>query len=183
MSVIEAPPEKKSLLETWAANERMRHVPPVAWILQKLDVDLRRRIDLLFAPITGLSPDDPRRGAIEPVLRSLCHALDRVAEVARQGRGGGNGHAPQELIARIHWALEQAVACVRGVDGELVGRRYPLQTFERSKAEPLYAALLLVIDAVDRLTSIVRTIDPRIDERLYELLVNCERPLDPRPMA
>jgi hypothetical protein len=183
MSVIEAPPEKKSLQESWAANERMRHVPPVAWILQKVDVDLRRRIDLLLAPISSLPADDAHRPALEPVLRSLCRGFDRLAEVARQGRGGGNGHAPQELIARIHWALEQAVACVRGIDAELLGRRYPLQTFERSKAEPLYAALLLVIDAVDRLTSIVRTLDPRIDERLYEPLVTLERPLDPRPMA
>src|ERR1700737_75153 len=167
MSVIEAPPEKKSLLEIWAANERMRHVPPVGWILQKLDGDLRRRIDLLLAPISGLPADDPRRAAVEPVLRSLCRGLERLAEVARQGRGGGNGHPPQELIARIHWALEQAVTYVRGVDADLVGRRFPVQTFERSKAEPLYAALLLVIDAVDRLTSLVRTIDPRVDERLY----------------
>ncbi|MGZ7041979.1 MAG: hypothetical protein ACXVH7_09335, partial [Thermoanaerobaculia bacterium] len=168
---------------SWAANERMRHVPPVGWMLQKFDVDLRRRVDLLLAPITALPPDDSHRAAIEAVLRSLCRALDRVAEVARQGRGGGNGHPPQELIARLHWALEQAVNCLRGVDAELVGRRYPLQTFERSKAEPLYAALLLVIDALDRLTSIVRLLDARIDERLYETLVNLERPLDSRPMA
>src|SRR6185369_17822565 len=98
MSVIEAPPEKKPLMESWAANERMRHIPPAGWMLQKLDVDLRRRIDLLLVPITALSQDDPRRAASEPLLRSLCHALDRVAEVARQGRGGSNGHGPQELI-------------------------------------------------------------------------------------
>ena len=170
-------------MESWSTNDRMRHVPPVGWILQKLDVDLRRRIDLLLAPITGLSADDLHRGAIEPVLRSLCRALERVAEIARQGRGGGTAHALQELIARLHWALEQAVSCLRGVDADLFGRRFPVQTFERSKAEPLYAALLLVIDAVDRLTSAVRVLDPRIDERVYEPLVTLERPLDPRPMA
>jgi hypothetical protein len=184
MSVIEAPPEKKTLLESWATNERMRHVPPVAWLVQKLDGDLRRRIGLLLAPLSSLAPDDSHRPAVDAALRAQSRALERVAEGARQGRGGGgNGHGPQDPASRVQWALEQAVASLRSVDGEVVGRRYPVQTFERSKAEPLYGALLTVIDSLDRLTALVRDLDPLIDERLYEPLVNLQQPLDPRPMA
>jgi hypothetical protein len=183
MSVIDAPPEHKSLLETWSTNERMRHVPPVAWIEQKLDGDLRRRIGLLLGPGAGLSSDDPRRAAVDATLRSLCRALERTAEVARQGRSPANGHAPAELVARVHWALDQAVSCVKGLDADLVGRRFPVQTFERSKAEPLYAALLVVIVSMERLTPIVRQMEPRIDERLLEHLVTLQQPLDSRPMA
>jgi len=181
MSVIEAPTEKKSLLESWSTNERMRHVPAVSWMLQKLDGDLRRRIGLLLGPAFGLPSDDPRFGQVDTALRSLCRALDRLSEVARQGRGGGNGS--QDLRSKMDAALEMAVSSLRGVDAELVGRRYPVQTFERSKAEPLYAALLMVIESLDRLTTLVRGIEPRIDERIYEPLVTLQQPLDPRPMA
>lgn len=184
MSVIEAPPEKKPLLESWSTNERMRHIPTTGWMLQKVDGDLRRRITLLLAPIATIAADDPRRAPIDAALRSLSRALERLAEVAKQGRaGGGGGHAPQEGAPRIQFDLEQAVSCLRNADPDLIGRRYPVQTFERSKAEPLYGAVLMTIFALDQLTSLVRAIDPRIDERLYEPLVTLQQPLDPRPLA
>ena len=184
MSVIEAPPEKKSFLETWSGNDRMRHVPAVVSMLQKVDGDLRRRLALLLAPLATVSADDQRRAAIDVALRAVCRGLERISEVARQGRpGGGNGHGPQDLPSKIQSALEQAVACLRSVDADLVGRRYPVQTFERSKAEPLYAALLMTIDALDRLTNVARAIDPTVDERLYEGLVTLQQPLDSRPLA
>jgi hypothetical protein len=183
MSVIEAAPETKSLLETWSSNERMRHIPTTTWMLQKLDGDLRRRIALLLAPLATIPADDPRRAGIDNILRSLCRGIERIAEVAKQGRSGSNGHAPQDLPSKIQWDLENAVSCLRSADADLVGRRYPVQTFERSKAEPLYGALLVTIEAMERLTEVVRKIDPRIDERVYETLVTLERPLDPRPIA
>jgi hypothetical protein len=183
MSVIEAAPEAKSLLETWSSNERMRHVPTTTWMLQKVDGDLRRRIALLLAPLAAIPADDTRRPEIDHALKTLCRGLERVAEVAKYGRGGNSGHAPQDLPSKIQWDLENVVSCLRSADADLIGRRYPVQTFERSKAEPLYGALLITIDAMDRLTEIVRAIDRRIDERLYEQLVSLERPLDPRPLA
>ena len=183
MSVIEAAPETKSLLENWSSNERMRHVPTTTWMLQKVDGDLRRRIALLLAPIAGVPADDARRPGIDQALRALCRGLERVAEVAKHQRTGGNGHAPQDLAAKVQSNLENAVSCLRSADADLIGRRFPVQTFERSKAEPLYGALLITIDALDRLTETVRAIDPRIDERLYEPLVSLERPLDTRPIA
>ena len=182
MSVIEAPPEKKSLLETWSTNERMRHIPTTGWMLQKVDGELRRRISLLLAPIATVSADDQRRPAIDAALRALSRGLERIAEVAKPGRAG-NGHAPQDLAPRIQFDLEQAASCLRNADADLIGRRYPVQTFERSKAEPLYGAVLITLDALERLTTIVRTIEPRIDERLYEPLVTLQQPLDPRPLA
>jgi hypothetical protein len=184
MSVIEeAPPEKKSSLENWSSNERMRHVPATTAMLQKLDGELRRRIALLLAPVATIGVDDPRRAGIDMALRALCTGLERVAEVARQNRSGGNGHAPQEIVAKVQWDLENAVSCLRSADPDLVGRRYPVHTFERSKAEPLYGGLLRTIDAIERLTQVVRAIDPRIDERLYEPLVSLQHPMDSRPIA
>jgi len=124
-------------LETWADNERMRHVPSLAWIVEKLDSDLRHRIDALLPSL-----DDT-------TSRSLCRALDRLADLGRHTRT--NGHAPNDVAGRVTWALEHAVSNVRSIDANLFGRRFPMQTHERSKAEPLYAALLVVIELVKAL--------------------------------
>ena len=183
MSVIEVTTEKKSLLENWSSNERMRHVPATTWMLQRLDGELRRRIGLLLAPLSTVNGDDPRRAAVDAALRALCRGLERLADVARHRQGNANGHAPQDPASKVQWDLENAVGSLRSVDADLVGRRYPVQTFERSKSEPLYGGLLLTIAALERLTAVVRTIDPRIDERLYEPLVSLQQPLDSRRFA
>ncbi len=165
-------PVAKSLLETWGKNERMRHVPPVAWMVDKLEGDLRRRIERLCAPFAAFPAGDPRATAIDAELRALCRAIDRLADSARYSRAAN--HAPSELVARIQWGITHAVSCLNSLDANLFGRRYPFQTFERSKAEPLYAALLVVIDHVHRLTNIVRFVAPQIDEVLLEDLVRLE---------
>lgn len=128
-----------SHLETWADNERMRHVPTLPWIVEKLDVDLRHRIEAVAPSLDETS------------VRALCRALDRLADLGRHTRT--NGHAPNDLTARVTWALEHAVANLRSIDANLFGRRFPMQTHERSKAEPLYAALLVVIEQVKSLES------------------------------
>src|SRR5215212_40708 len=122
-------------LETWADNERMRHVPTLAWIIEKLDVDLRHRIEALTPSL------DETRG------RALC----RLADLGRHTRT--NGHAPNDLAARLTWAIDHAVANLRSIDANLFGRRFPMQTHERSKADPLYAALLVVVEQVKALES------------------------------
>ena len=177
-------PEKavpRTLLETWGKNERMRHIPSIEWIAQKVDGDLRRRIALLTAPYAALPPDDSRRAPLEAGFRSFCRAVERLSEIARHGRSAGQ--APVELAPRIDWTINAAVANLRSVDPTLFGRRYPFQTFERSKAEPLYTALLIVIDLTCRLTPAVRAIDPAIDEQLLSGLVHLVQPLPEQAIA
>lgn len=170
-------PATKSLQETWGKNERMRHVPPIGWMIDKLDVDLRRRIEKLGHSIAGRQPSE----AIEAELRALCRAIDRLADAAKFSRVGNQ--APAELIARITWAINHAVGCLGSIDANLFGRRYPFQTFERSKGETLYGAFLVVIDRVHRTTQAIRAVDPRIDERLCEGLVALQEPLREQAIA
>ena len=169
-----------SLLESWAQNERMRHVPGIAWLTQKLDGDVRSRIDKLWLPYADLPASDPRHPAIEHEFRALCKSLDRVADVARRTRGN---HPPNDLGGRIKWTLDHAVANLHLADVDTFGRRLPFQTFERSNAEPLWAALLGVIQHLTRLAEQIREIDPDIDERLYEGLVKLNEPLRREPIA
>jgi hypothetical protein len=173
--------EHPTLLESWPHNERMRHVPSAAWMMEKLDGDLRRKVEALLAVYASTPHEHPLHGQMERELRALCRWLDRVAEVARRARG--NHHPPNDLAHRISWAISHAVSNLSSVDAATFGHRYPFQTFERSNAEPLWAALLSVIEHVHRLVELARQLDPGIDERIYEGLVSLKTPLDPRPIA
>src|SRR5947209_16269837 len=88
----------RPLLETWGKNERMRHVPPVEWMIEKLDRDLRRRIDILCASAAPTSNE-----MIDSELRALCRAIDRLADAAKHSRAAN--HAPAELGARVDFAM------------------------------------------------------------------------------
>ena len=167
-------------LETWARNEPMRHVPSAEWMAWKLDQDLRRRIEILFSAFSHLTSDDARKTTIENEFRALCRAIDRLSDVARHTR---MSHPPHDLGDRIHWGLNQAVSSLNSLDPHLIGRRFPFQTAERSKAEPLYGALLVVIQHAGRVLTLVRAIDPGIDELLLDGLVKLETPLRTQPMA
>jgi hypothetical protein len=171
---------QRPLLETWGKNERMRHVPSAEWMLWKLDVDVRRRMEKLFAPFAALPNDDPHCGPLEAEWRALCRATDRFAETVRHSRPG---QGPQELGNRVFWSLSQAVSALHALDGNLFGRRYPFQTFERSKGETIYAALLVIVDHLGRITPLTRVVDPDIDARLYENLVHLEEPMREAAMA
>jgi hypothetical protein len=171
----------ESLHETWSQNEQMRHIPSASWIAQKLDGDIRARVEKLWVPYSDLPANDPRHAPLEAEFRALCRSLDRVNDVARRHRG--NGHPPNDLGSRLGWSISHAVTSVQASDPATFGRRLPFHTFERSNAEPLWAAMLAVIQHVHRLIELVREIDDGIDERIYEGLVQLREPLRREPIA
>lgn len=170
----------KPLLETWSGNERMRHVPPLDRIVHTLDVTLRRRVEELYSAFATLPPDHPRRAAIEEQLRCVCRAVDRLADAARHTRPNP---APTALGDRVHWAIQHAVSSLTSLDPNVFGRRYPMQTHERSKAETIVGCLVAVLCQVERLATLVREVDRGIDERLLAGLVVLNEPLRQQPMA
>jgi hypothetical protein len=170
------------LLEAWSENDRMRHVPRIAWILDKIEGDLRTKIEKLCLPYSDLPASDPRHIPMEAELRAFCRSMDRIADVAAR-RHRGNGHPPNDLRSRIDWSVSHAVASLTAADADLFGRRLPFQTFERSNAEPLWAAVLVAIQHVHRLIDLVRSIEPDIDERMYEGLVKLNEPMRREPIA
>lgn len=174
------PTPRPSLLEQWPQNDRMRHIPPLPWIIQKLDQDVRRRLEKLLVPYSDVPSADPRHAPLESELRAVCRALDRVADVARRGR---NGHGPNDLASKLRWSLDHAIQNLGSADPDTFGRRYPFQTFERSNAEPLWGAMLSVLQHLQNLVPLVREIEPEIDERMYEGLVNLIEPMRREPIA
>ena len=176
MTITEATekPTTKPLLEVWGKNEVMRHVPSLDWFVRKLDGDVRHRIEKLYVSIASMEQNDPRRPAVEDSARAVCRALDCLAEIARHTR---QGHPPNDLGDRLAWSVNHAVSCMSSLDAALFGRRCPFHTFERSKAEPVYGGLTAVLSHLRDLTNLVRTIDPDIDGRLLDGLVNLQTPL------
>src|SRR3954454_11680938 len=107
----------------------------------------------------------------------LAAAVGRLARsrgtCRRPGRPTTAGGTPAlrgltTCSAHIPWALNHAASCLKTVDAHTFGRRNPVQTHERSKAEPLYAALLVVLHDLDKITPVIREIDPAIDEQLLQ---------------
>jgi hypothetical protein len=168
-------------LEQWSENEVMRHIPTHAWMAQKLDHDLRRRIERLWLPYSDLAASDPHHATLEAEFRALCRSLERVAHVAARHRGGL--HAPNDLGSKIGWLISHAVQCLNSAEADTAGRRLPFHTGERSNAEPLWAAMLAVIQHAQKLVELVRPIDPEIDERMYDELVVLREPLRRDPIA
>jgi hypothetical protein len=165
-------------LETWGGNERMRHIPQVDWLRDRIDVRFRNRFETLWASYLALPSPDPRRAELEAAFRSLYRAIDRIAEAAKSRHG--NIHPPSELHARIAFALDHALAAINSLDPNLFGRRFPVQTHERSKGEGLYGAILMAGEHLERVTILTRAIDPGLDERLLKDLVKLTNPVDER---
>lgn len=179
--IPETSPVAKPALETWGKNERMRHVPAAEWIADKVDIDLRRRVDILCASFSALPAGEPHRAKAEAELNSVCRALERLADIAKHSRAGGSH--PSDVPSKMREALNHAVANLRGVDASLFGRRHPFHTFERSKSEPLYAGLLVVIYVTNRATAALREADRGLDERLLDGIVTLQEPLRTQPIA
>src|SRR5450755_2076433 len=98
--------EKRSTLpplETWAANERMRHVPTPEWMARKIETDLRRRVEILMPVFVSLPGAD---------LRALCRSLERLADAAKP-TARQNGH---DLPQRIDALLTVAATNVRSLE-------------------------------------------------------------------
>ena len=166
-----------SIHENWQKNEHMRHIPSIDWILWKLDVDLRHRIEILLAPLTRTAADHARRGEADAKIRTLCHALEKLTETAKPGVKGLS-HPPSDLSARVGWTTNHAVTALKGLDPTTFGRRIPFHHFEKSAAEPVYAGLLSVIAHVEQLAEVVRTIDSGVDELLCVGLVTLAHPVN-----
>src|SRR6266568_4899360 len=95
-------PATKPLFEVWGRNEVMRHVPSLEWLVWKLDEDLRRRIEKLYASVAALPHDDPRRPPLDDHVRALCRAIDRLADTARHMR---TSQPPNDLGDRLSWSI------------------------------------------------------------------------------
>lgn len=166
--------------------EPMRHVPPLEYLIHKLDSDYRERADKLYWAVyeSGREIDPGALIDVENGFRSLCAALEKVSRTARNGRG--NGQAPEALRARLdhHWSA--ASKALASLDPRRFTYRAPCNQFDRSSGEALFGCLTMVGDAIRRLVPIVAAVNPDVYEMLLEKLVVQQHPVNEetlRPIA
>jgi hypothetical protein len=154
--------------EQFSQTEEMRHVPPVSWLIDKLDHDVRSRIETLYTSCfeSGRSLDSPTISELETRFRQIYRWLERMGEQAR-GRRGPTNH-DFNLRSRVRAALAFAIESLATVDPVQFRRRNPPNLFERSRGECLYAAFLMVTCEIDRLITAAAAIDPDLHMKLIE---------------
>ncbi|MEO8216032.1 MAG: hypothetical protein ABI718_03010 [Acidobacteriota bacterium] len=145
-----------------AAHTRMRHVPPLSFVMDKIDNDYRRRALLLYDAVFERSGNQASEALdiIAAEFASLCRCIERIGELTRHGR---LHHGPHETPRdRIQRAIEFAMDGLKGTDGENFGRRETIHSFDKSDGETIYAALLVVGFHLRQLTEKAAVFDPDI---------------------
>ena len=154
----------------------MRHVPPVEYLIHKIDVDYRSRIERLLRAFeevrTCLRDEDGDR--IAAGFAALARAIERFSELLH----GGRIHHPDEIRARIDAAFANATHALLSADPQTFRVRAPENQFERSQGEPVLGAFLVITDHVKRLTDAVAAIAPNVWEELLGGMVVKEHPVN-----
>ena len=155
-------------METVGHTEEMRHIPPLQLIIQKLDSEVRTRIEILYSSSfeSAAALDSATVNQLETRFRQICRWLERLGELAR----GKRPHLNHDfnLRSRVRSALGFAIESLRGFDATQFRRRQPFHYFERSRAECIYGAFLMVSGELDRLTVLATAIDPDLAAKLSE---------------
>ncbi len=163
-------------LESVETNPKMRHIPSLDWMIQKLERTLHERLEMMFGVIQSHETAETQRAEIQACLRSTGRAFEKVCETIRPARPHhADSHDPIGYVRSTHVA---AVAALRSLDVTTFGRREPFHHFDRSNSESIYGAVLSTIVHTDRLVDLVRKLDPSVDERLYAHLVNLTHPIN-----
>jgi hypothetical protein len=158
--------------------ETMRHVPPLEYLIDKLDRDYRERADKLYWAVYESGREIPAEALkeIEKGFRQLCTALDHLARAARNGKG--NGQAPEALRLRIDHCWSGASKALGSLDAKNFNRRTACNLFDRSMGETLFGCLTMVGDHLRRLVPLVAAVNPDIYEMLLDKLVVQEHPVN-----
>src|SRR5215208_5195973 len=106
-AVTDGKPTSLPPLENQSTNDRMRHVPPLEWMVQKIDSDVRKRIAKLMSVYTQSAAADPRHATVETELRALCKAIERLSDAVKPAR---HNNLPNDLASRMDTLLTQAAS-------------------------------------------------------------------------
>lgn len=150
-------------IERHGETEVMRHVPEVDFLLERLNGDLRWRVDTLWN--AALSRGGALPSPIEQEFRCVIRWLDRIADVVRHHRANG---PENDLRSRLDRAVQNATQALSHVDRNLFRRRSPFHLFERSRGEQAFAAFLAAYRATERLVPLVAELDPDISLKLIQ---------------
>jgi hypothetical protein len=163
----------------------MRHIPPVEYLVFKIDVDYRARVQKLLRCFDEVREtiDQQEREVVARHFLAVAHGLERICEVLRPSR---SSRPPDDLRARLETAFANAAQALMSADEEALRTRAPDSQFEKSSGEVLLGAFLVLSDRIRLLTESVAGVAPAVWETLLEGTVNLQHPLNEetlRPIA
>lgn len=155
-------------IEATGQTEEMRHVPHPEILIEKLNRDIRPRIEMLYASCfeSSRTPDSELLSKLEGRFRQVGRWLERLGEQAR----GKRSHASHDfnLLSRLRSALTFAQESLATADATQFRRRNPFHQFERSRGECAYAAFLVVVWELEQIAELAARIDPDVPMKLIE---------------
>ena len=151
-------------LENRLQNEKMRHVPPIEFMLDRIEGDYARRLRILAETIEERQ-DAPERAEAESQTLAACRWMIRAAECATHSKL--NAHPSGSLRYVVGEFVRVTVEALHRIDGELFRRRMPFHRFERSEGEAVYLSFTAISFHIQRAVETVSRFDPAIHEKLF----------------
>lgn len=161
-------------IEQFGTTERMRHIPPVEDLIRRLDLEVRKTIRAIFERGSTEKPEIP--AGVEAHLKRLCRSIERVVEIARNGRPMSSP-PNTDIRGKIESATANAVGALSALDRVHFTQRTPFHSFDRSRGEMLHSAMLIVIRQTRDLVDQVAQTYPAIRE-----LISATPPVEIRPI-
>lgn len=156
------------MTQTTTTPETMRHIPALSILQELIRGDFRRRVDILWQSahshtLPGL--EDSRR-AVDHQLNAIAHWLDKLVDATRVARR--SGHHPSDLKGRLDASFAQAGEALSMLRDEEYRRRSPFHHFDRSRAECIVGAFVVLGCKIDKAIELVEQIDPDIRFKVNE---------------
>lgn len=159
-------------IEQHGTTEKMRHVPPLEWLLERLRGAWRERLDkLAMATISATTEPPPSEEVREAelLLRRICGWLQTLVQQIRGRRP--ERHSDSDLHVLLLYSMDQCTAALETLDSAAFRCRTPFHEFETSEGEAIYEQILIILALTGRLEEAVARFDPDISFRLMESLL------------
>jgi hypothetical protein len=167
-------------------REAMRHIPPLEYLVFKIDVDYRRRVEVLIEALAGQHPPTDASSAAEAELTALARSLERLCELIKPRGNSPHPHHIESPAERVRNGMNNATRALLSLPPESFTLRAPENQFEKSQGEHVVGAFLVVTDHVKRVTEAITALAPGVWEALLEPPVRREMPVNDvalRPIA
>lgn len=151
-------------------TQEMRHVPPLAEIVERVDTRLRTIASIVAAAVESSRATAPAdAAAAEELLRGVVRWLERLADHNRHFRRTSTP-ADATVSARLQIAFDNAAGALRALDEKQFRRRSTLHSFDKSHGEGVFACVLaagdILLRAADRASALDRDLFSKIYERV-----------------
>lgn len=171
-------------LEDRNANEEMRQVLRVDFLIRKLELDLQPRGRVLVEALASLPSEihDNNEHALRAAkrLRSAAQCLLAGAAAIRHRQ---SAHTPEGDVTDVAFngAVRQLLDALNSVDKTAFRKREPFHHFVRSEGESVFTCLAGAASSLEEATEALGRVVPDLYERIDpKLLIDPTTSLSPR---